>query len=107
MLFAILLSKEPKLRFVVRGLGKPQMAEGVRSQHAAARGALYEAALDQKGFDNVLDRITRLGKRGGDRLDASRAATEGERDCVEIAPVHRIKPDGIDVEKPQRPIGDV
>jgi hypothetical protein len=37
VLFAILLSKEPKLRFVVRGLGKPQMAEGVRSQHAAAR----------------------------------------------------------------------
>ena len=54
------------------------MAEGVRRQYSAARGALQEAALDKEGFDNVLDPIARLGQASGDRLDPGRAAAERE-----------------------------
>ena len=54
------------------------MAEGVRRQKPAARRALHEALLDEIGLDDVLDRVARLGQRGGDRLDADRAAAETE-----------------------------
>ena len=37
------------------------MAECVRCQCSAARGALHEATLDKEGFDNVLDPIAWLG----------------------------------------------
>src|SRR6202047_1646200 len=82
------------------------MAEGVRRQYSAARGALHEATLDKEGFDNVLDPIARLGQRGGARLDPGRAAAEREGDRLKIATVHRIEPDRIDVEETQRFVGD-
>jgi hypothetical protein len=37
------------------------MAEGMRREDSSARRALHEAPLDEKRFDNVLDRIARLG----------------------------------------------
>src|SRR5580704_11459188 len=82
------------------------MAEGVRRQYSTARGALHEASLNKKGFDNVLDPIARLGQRGGDRLDPGRAAAEREGDRLKIAAVHRIEPDRIDVEEMQRFVSD-
>ena len=82
------------------------MAEGVRRQHSAARGALHEATLDQEGFDNVLDPIARLGQASGDRLDPGRAAAERDGDRLKIAAVHRIEPNRIDVEEAQRLVGD-
>ena len=56
------------------------MAEGVRRQEPPARRALHEALLDEIGLDDVLDRVARLGERGGDRLDADRAAAELDGD---------------------------
>src|SRR5690242_3935185 len=44
-------------RRIARGLGDAEMAEGVRGEQAAARGALEVAALDQIRLDDVLDRI--------------------------------------------------
>src|ERR1700682_893423 len=82
------------------------MAEGVRRQYSAARGALHEASLNKKGFDNVLDPIARLGQASGDRLDARRGAAEPEGDRLKIAAIHRSEPDRIDVEETQRFVGD-
>src|SRR5450631_3406147 len=82
------------------------MAERMRRQYAAARRALHKTLLDQEGFDNVLDGVARLGQRGGDRLDAGGAAAERKGDRIEIAPVHRIEPDLIDIEKAQHTVGD-
>src|ERR1700730_17248550 len=82
------------------------MAECVRCQCSAARGALHEATLDKEGFDNVLDPIARLGQASGDRLDPGRAAAERKGDRLKIAAGHRIEPDRIDVEETQRFVGD-
>ena len=57
------------------------MAEGVRGQQAPARRALHEAQLDEVGLDDVLDRVARLGERGGDGLDANRSSAELDRDA--------------------------
>src|SRR4051794_32801346 len=64
---------------VARRLGQAEVAEGVRGQHAPARGALHEALLDQEWFDDVLDGVARLGERSRDGLDADRAAAERGR----------------------------
>jgi hypothetical protein len=63
--FAVFLRKESQLRPLPHGFRKTKMAEGVRRQYSAARGALHEATLDQEGFDNVLDPIARLGQASG------------------------------------------
>src|SRR3984893_11259943 len=81
------------------------MAEGVRRQYSAARGALHEATLDKEGLDKFLDPVARLGQRGGDRLDPGRAAAEREGDRLKIATVHRIEPDRIDVQETQVCVG--
>src|SRR5216117_629018 len=54
---ALAVAKQPELRRIARGLGKTEMAEGVRGQQPSARRALQIAALDQKRLDDVLDRI--------------------------------------------------
>src|SRR3984957_6691033 len=82
------------------------MFESVRGEQAAAWRALHEALLDQIGLDDLLDRIARLGQRGGDRLDADRAAAKTKGDGVEIAPVHLVEADRIDVEQAKRAVGD-
>jgi hypothetical protein len=66
--FAVFLRKEPQLRPLPHGFRKTKMAEGVRRQYSAARGALHEATLDKEGFDNVLDPIARLGQASGSTL---------------------------------------
>ncbi len=66
--------EQPELRRIARRLGQAEMAEGVAGDQPAARRALQEAALDQIGLDDVLDGVARLRQRGGDRLDADRAA---------------------------------
>ena len=78
----------------------------MRRQQPPARRALHEAELDQIGLDDLLDRVARLGERGGDGLDADRAAAEAERDAVEIAPVHQVEADGVDVEQLERGVGE-
>ena len=82
------------------------MAEGVRRQQPPARRALHEAQLDEIGLDDVLDRVARLGERGGDGLDADRAAAELDGDRVEIAPIHLVEPNDVDVEQLERAVGE-
>ncbi|MGY3424773.1 hypothetical protein ACVWZW_005248 [Bradyrhizobium sp. F1.13.4] len=94
-------------RRIARGLADAEVAEGVRGEQAAARGALQIAALDQIGLDDVLNRIARLGQRGGHRLDADRAAAIVLRDGREIAAVHGIEAGGVDLERAQRVVGNL
>src|SRR5262249_51265575 len=75
-----LLPEHSELPGIARGLGEAEVAEGVRGQQAAARGALNEALLDQERLDDLLDRIARLRERRGNGLDPDRAAAVVERD---------------------------
>src|SRR3984957_19466246 len=87
-------------------LGEAEVAEGVGGQEASARRALHKAKLDEIGLDNVLDRVARLGERGGDGFDADRAAAELEGDGVQIAPIHLVEPNDVDVEQLERAVGE-
>jgi hypothetical protein len=53
-------TEQSELRRIARGFGETEMAEGMRGQEPAARGALQIAALDQKRLDDVLDGVGRL-----------------------------------------------
>ena len=48
-LIVAVVAEQAKLRRIPRGLGKAEMAEGMRGQQTTARGALQIAALDQIG----------------------------------------------------------
>ena len=63
-------------------------------------------ALDQIGLDDVLDGVARLRQRGGERLDADRAAAVVHRDGREIAPVHGVEAGGVDFQRGERLVGD-
>src|SRR5712672_1509579 len=86
-LFVFLAAEQSELRRIARGLGKAEMAEGVRGQQTPARGALQIAALDQKRLDDVLDRIARLRQGGSHGLDADRAAAVLHRAGRDVTPV--------------------
>src|SRR5206468_12471313 len=77
---AVAVSEQSELRRIARGLGKPEMAEGMRGQETPARGALQIAALDQERLDDVLDRIARLRQGCRHGLHADRAAAVLHRD---------------------------
>src|SRR5260370_34929118 len=53
-------AEQSELRRIARGLGEAEMAERMRGQQPAARGALQIAALNQKWLEDVLDPIARL-----------------------------------------------
>ena len=55
------------------------MREGVRRRAAAARRALEEAALEQVGLVDVLDRVRLLADGDGERRETDRAAAEASR----------------------------
>ena len=82
------------------------MPERVAGQHATARRALQKALLDEERLDDFLDSVARFGQSRGDRLDSDRPAAERKRDRVEIAAVHLIESDRVDVEHAQSPIGN-
>ena len=46
----------------------------MRREQPAARGTLQQPFLDQERLDNFLDRVARLGERGGEGLDTDRPA---------------------------------
>ena len=79
------------------------MPEGGIGEKPPARRALKKALLQEEGLDDVLDRVARLGKRGGDRLDTNRTAGEFLGDHQQIAPVHQVKADAVDVEHASAP----
>ena len=87
--------------------GQAQMAIGRAGQHAPARRALHETLLHQIRLDDFLDGVARFAQRGGDGLDADRAAAETLRDQLQIAPVEGIEARAVHFQPRQRRIGDL
>lgn len=83
------------------------MPEGVRRQQAPARRPLDETLLQQERLDDLLDRVARLRERGGDGLDPDRPTAEIDRDGRQIAPIHLVEADGVDIEQAERLVGDL
>ena len=73
-----------------------------QAQHPAAAGAQDQALLDQIGLDHVFQRVARLGQRRRQRLDADRAAAVVLGDAAEIAAVHRVEAEHVDLQPRQR-----
>ena len=86
------------------GMGKSHMLEGMRRQKAPPRGAVEKPDLQEIGLDNILNRIARFRKRGGNRIDAHRPAAEIDGNAVQVAMVQRIKPALVHIEIAQRPV---
>ncbi len=68
------------------------------AQHAAAAGAQHQALLDQERLDHVFQRVARLGQRGGQGLHADRPAGMVLGDAPQVAPVHRVQPEPVDLQ---------
>src|SRR6266446_9418952 len=82
------VTEQSELCRIARGLGEAEMAERMRGQQPAARGALQITTLDQERLDDVLDRIARLRQRRGHGLHSDRTAAVIHGDGREITPVH-------------------
>ena len=82
------------------------MAPAGFAQHAAAAGAQDEAFLDQEGLDHVFEGVAGLGQGGGQGFDADGAAVVVLGNAAEVAAVHGVEPEGIDLEPGQRRVGD-
>src|SRR5262245_61353773 len=84
-----------------RGLARRREAhvlEAGGGGDAAARGAGDEADLEEEGLDDLLEGAALLGERGGDGLDAHRAAVEALADHGQVAAVERVEARVIDRE---------
>ena len=97
-------SVEQAVLHVLRRM-KAKMLPAWPVEAASARGAGDEAKLDQIGLDHFLDCIARLGKAGGQRLDADRTAAINVRNHHQIAPVHEVESKLIDLQPLQRGVG--
>src|SRR5260370_7197530 len=80
------LLEQLELSGIARGLGKAEMPERVRGQQPAARRALQKPALDQERFDDVLDRVARLGPSSRHRLHPPPPTPALPDDPLPIAP---------------------
>src|SRR6266550_5722157 len=76
-----------------------EMPVGDLGQHAAARGALQEALLQQIGLDDLFEDVALIAERRRHRLDADSAAAVMLGDRAEVAAVHRIEAAMIDFER--------
>src|SRR5207342_1357061 len=86
---------------------QPQVLVGPGRDHAAARGALEQALLEQVGLEHVLDRVGLLADRDGQGREPDRAAAELGRDRVEQGAVAAIEAAGVDLEHLQGEGGDL
>src|SRR5579862_3444030 len=81
------------------------MPEAMAGDEPATRRTLQKPALDQIRLDDVLDGVARLRQRGGQRLDADRAAAIVHRDGRKVTPVHGVETGAVDFERGQRLVG--
>src|SRR3954465_14842001 len=89
------------------GLGQAEMGPRLAVEAAAASGAGDQAQLDEEGLDHLLDRVARLREAGGESLDPHRAALVEIGDHHEVAPVHRIKAELVDLHSSEGGVGDL
>src|SRR4051794_15478160 len=93
----------------LRGLGRgleAHVGEGVRGGDAAAGGALEQAALEQVGLVDILDRVLLLADRDGERGEADGAAAELLADRAEDLAVQAVQAELVDLELRERCVGD-
>src|SRR6476659_197021 len=77
---------------------KAEVRVAAAVQAAPACRAGNEAKLNEIGLDDVFDRIARLGEAGGERLHADWSATVEIGDHRQVAPVHRVEAERIDLQ---------
>src|SRR5689334_12652370 len=102
----VLHSSEQASRVVRRAL-YAQVLESRRGGHAPAGSALDEPALEQVGLVDVLDRVGLLGHRDRERGQAHRATLELLADRAQDVAVETVEPRGVDLQQPQRLVGDL
>ena len=88
-----------------RRRGQAEMLPTAIIEAAPARGARDQPELDQVRLNHFLDRVARFRQTSGERFDPHWAALVDVRDHCEIAPVHRIEPERVNLEPGQRIIG--
>src|ERR671935_1525661 len=76
-------------------------AAGV-GDHAAARGALDEAELEEVRLVDVLDRLLLLAEGDGERREADRPAAELDRDRLQQVAVGPLQADRVDLVQLER-----
>ena len=77
----------------------------MRGRAAPARRAHEEAALEQVGLVDVLDRVLLLLDRDGERGEADRAAAEALADRDQDLAVQPVQALVVDLEQFQRGVG--
>src|SRR5690348_17528594 len=87
--------------------GEPEMSVAAAVKAAPPCGAGDEAELNEEGLDYILDGVARLGKACSKRLHPDRAAAVEVCDHRQVAPVHRVEAEAVDLEPRQRLVGDL
>ncbi len=90
-----------------RRRGQPKMGIAATVEAAPACGAGDEAELNEVRLDHVLDRVARLAEAGGQRFDADRPAAVKVGDHRQVAAVHRVESERVDLQPRQRAVGDL
>ena len=80
------------------------MAKSLQGEHPAARRAADKALLQKIGFDHFFNSILALAQRGGDSFDPDRAAAVIFCDAAQIAMIHGVKAERIDLKLAERRI---
>src|SRR3712207_2423305 len=86
-------------RLEERGRREPEVGEGRGGGHAPARRALEEAALEQVGLVDVLDRVRLLAHRDREGRQPDRAAAEARAHRGEDLAVEAVEAEGVDLEQ--------
>ena len=72
---------------------------------AAAGGAVEEADLDEEGFVDLFEGVLLFGQRGGEGVEADRAAVIFFDDGAQQAAVEFVEAVGVDLEQGERGLG--
>ena len=89
------------------GASRPRCAYARGVATRPARGPLDEAALQQVGLVDVLDRVLLLAHGHRQRGEADRPATELRADRVEDVAVQAVEAEVVDLQQGQRSVGGV
>src|SRR5688572_33342769 len=75
-------------------------------QGTASCGAGDEAELNEEGLDDIFDRVAGLAEAGRERFHPDRATAVKIGDHGQVAPVHGVEAEAIDLQTVERAVGD-
>jgi len=90
---------------VFAGEGDAEVLVGEAGGDAAAWGAVEETDLDEEGFVDLLQRVLLFGQRGGECVEADRAAVVLFDDGAQQAAVEFVEAVSVDLEQAERGLG--